>query len=238
MSKNGLRLGAAAATMTAVLGAVVASAGAATPASGAQDLPGVQAKAAAAISLRVNDLNAAIAKVNASKVLGSDAAALAAYLQADIAPLQALGQRIADDTSVATARTDAATTFTNFRVLALVLPAARQAAASDAIDVTTVPKLTALAAKATARVNPSNSSTVQPLIDDLNAQISATTTSTSGLASVALGYLPAQWNTDHSLLAPSLASLQAAKGDLTKARSDVQQLRNDLKPAPATSTTS
>ena len=64
-----------------------------------QSLSGIQAKAAAAISLRVNDLNAAITKVKADSRLGSDNAALATYLQADIAPLQALGQTIAGDTS-------------------------------------------------------------------------------------------------------------------------------------------
>jgi hypothetical protein len=231
MSKNGLRLGVAALTTAAVLGAGAATSGAAAPAPSAQGLSTIQAKAAAAIALRVNDLNTAISKVNASKDLGSDAGILAAYLQVDIAPLQALGQTIAGDTSASTAQTDAATIFTNFRVLALVLPAARLAAASDDIGVATIPKLTALSAKAASRVNPSNSATVQPLIDDLNAQISAATTSTSGVASTVLGYLPAQWNANHSLLAPSLASLQAAKGDLAKARADVQQLRNDLKPS-------
>lgn len=241
MSNNGRRIGAgalaaAALTTATALGAGGASASAASPAPGAQDLSTIQAKAAAAITLRVNDLNTAITKVNASKDLGSDAATLAAYLQTDIVPLQALGQKIAGDSSASTARTDAATIFTNFRVLALVLPAARLAAASDGIDVTAIPKLTALSAKAASRVNPSNSSTVQPLIDDLNAQISAATNSTSGVASTVLGYLPAQWNADHTLLAPSLASLQATKGDLTKARADVQQLRKDLKPSATAST--
>jgi hypothetical protein len=182
----------------------------------------------------VNDLNAAITKVNASKDLGTDATALAAYLQAAIAPLGALGQKIAGDTNLSTARADAATIFTNFRVLALVLPAARLAATSDGIDVTTLPKLTALSAKAASRVTATNSATVQPLINDLNAQIGAGVNSTSGVVSAVLGDTPAAWNANHSLLAPAVASVQAAKGDITKARSDVQQLRSDLTPLPTT----
>jgi hypothetical protein len=233
MSKNGIRLGAAALTTAAVLGAGSAAAGAATPTPGGQSLSTIQAKAAAAISLRVNDLNVAVTTVDARKDLGTDSATLAAYLQADIAPLQALGQKIAGDTSPSTAAADAATIFTNFRVLALVLPAARLAATADGIDVTIVPKLTALSAKATSRVNPSNAATVQPLINDLNAQISAATNDTSGVASAVLGDLPVQWNANHSLLAPSLGSVKAAKGDVTKALADVAQLRSDLTPTKA-----
>ena len=237
MSKIGIRLGAAALTTAAVFGAGSASAWAATPTPTVQSLSTIQAKAAAAISLRVNDLNTAVNKVNTSKDLGTDSATLAAYLQADIAPLQALGQKIAGDTSPSTAGADAATIFTNFRVLALVLPAARLAATADGNDLTTIPKLTALSAKAAARGNPSNDATVQPLINDLNEQIRAATNSTSGVASAVLGYLPAQWTAKHSLLAPSLASVMAAKGDVTKALADVAQLRSDLTPTTTTPTT-
>jgi hypothetical protein len=239
MSKNGMRVGAVALTTAAVLGAGSASAWAATPAADGQSLSAVQAKAAAAISLRVNDLNAAVTKVNDSKYLGTDGATLAANLGADIGPLQTLGQKIAGDTSPSTAEADAATIFTNYRVLALVLPAARLAGTADGMDVTTLPELTALSAKAAARVNPSNAATVQPLINDLNAQIDAATTSTSGIASTVLGYSPAAWNANHGLLASALASVQSAKSDISKARSDVKQLRSDLKaPAAAPSSAS
>ena len=94
MLKNGRRISAAALASAAVLGTGGAIAGASTPGATPQSLSGIQAKAAAAISLRVNDLNAALSKVNADQRLGSDNAALAAYLQADIAPLQGLGQKI------------------------------------------------------------------------------------------------------------------------------------------------
>jgi hypothetical protein len=237
MSKSGMRLGAVAVTTAAVLGVGGASAWAATPPAGGQSLSTIQAKSAAAISLRVNDLNAAVTRVNDSKDLGTDAATLAAHLQADIAPLQALGQKIAGDTSPSTAKADAATIFTNYRVLVLVLPAARLAGSSDGIEVTTIPELTALSAKAASLVNPSNAATVQPLINDLNAQIGAATTSTSGVASTVLGYSPSAWNANHSLLASAVSSVQSAKSDMSKARNDVKQLRSDLKPPATTPTT-
>ena len=234
MSKTTLRLGGVVLTSATVLGAWAGIATASPP-----SLSTVQAAAAAAITLRVNDLNAAITKVNGSKDLASDSAALAAYLQADIGPLQALGQKIASDNSVTTAMSDAATIYTNFRVLALVLPAAHLAANVDGIDVTVLPDLTSLADKAESRVNPSNQAVLQPLINDMNTQINAATTGTSGVASTVLGYTPAQWNANHDLLAPAHGAVQAAIANVAKARADAQQIRSVLKSAePAATTTS
>jgi len=227
MSKNGLRLGTVALGAAALVGLGSASAFGATPST--QTLAGIQAKAAAAITLRVNDLNAAISKVNGASHLGSSTASLVSYLQADLAPLQALGTKIAGDTTVSTAQADASTIFTSYRVLALVLPAAHLAATADAIDVTAIPNLTALSAKAASHVTSANRATVQPLIDDLNAQIQSATNATSGVAATLLTYTPSQWNANHDLLAPTVGSVKAAGNDITKARNDIQQIRTILK---------
>jgi hypothetical protein len=238
VSKNRIILGTVALGTAALVGLGSAAAFAATPGAGTTTLPGIQAKAAAAITLRVHDLNAAISKVNGTGLLGSSSASLASYLQADIAPLQALGTKIAGDTTVATAQADASTIFTSYRVLALVLPAARLAATADGIDATTIPDLTTLSAKAASHVNPSNRTAVQPLIDDLNAQIHSATNSTAGVATTLLGYTPSQWNANHDLLTASRGSVQAANGNITKARDDVRQIRRILtSTAPAPSTT-
>jgi hypothetical protein len=236
MSKNGKRVGAVVLASAAVLGASGAIAGASTPSATPQTLAGIQAKAAAAVTLRVNDLNAAISKVNSDTRLGSDGAALTAYLQADIAPLGALGQKIAADTTQSEAAADYATIFTNFRVLALVLPAAHIAGATDEMDSTTIPKLTALSARAASRVNSSNASVLQPLINDLNVQISDASNATSGVATTVLGYTPTQWNANHDLLAPGRASVGAAQGNAAKARADLKQIAADLKPMGSTPT--
>jgi hypothetical protein len=222
----------------ATLAEMAAPAGATTPAS----LSGVQAKAAAAITLRVNDLNAAIAKVNGDSGLGSAAPTLAAYLQADIPGLQALGQKIAADPTVAVAVSDAKTIFTNYRVLALVLPAARLAGASDQIENGSIPRLNADAAKAATYETPANQATIGPLVSDLNAQISAAGPAVSGISATILAYTPAQWNANQSLLSASRSAVQGAAGDIKKAFTDVQQIRADLKAqhsaAPATPSTS
>ena len=233
MSKRGIRMGAVLVASAVALGAGGTVAGAATPAATPPSLSGIQTEAAAAVSLRTNDLNAAISKVKADSRLGSDNAALVTHLQADIAPLQALGQTIAGDTTESTAAADYATIFTNYRVLALVLPASHIAGAADQIDVTTVPTLTALAAKAVSHVTSANQALLQPLINDLNAQIAAATQSTTGVSATVLAYAPSDWNANHDLLASGRNSVQSARNDIAKADADLKQVAAALKSAAA-----
>lgn len=237
MSKRGRRVGVAVLTSAVALGAATTVAGAATSGTTPQSLSGIQAKAAAAISLRTNDLNAAISKANADPRLGSDNAALVAYLQADIAPLQALGHKIAGDTVESTAAADYATIFTTFRVLALVLPAAHIAGAADQINVTTVPTLTALTAKAASHVNPSNQAVLQPLVNDLQVQITAAANDTAGVSATVLVYTPTDWNANHGLLASGHGSVQTARTDIAKAEADLKQIAAVLKPAATSQST-
>jgi hypothetical protein len=247
MHRTGIRLAAAGLVSAGVLGFGAGSAFAAgAPSTNTQNqipntLSNIQARAAAAITLRVNDLTAAIAKVNAAKNLGSGAATLDDYLGVDVSPLQALGQKIASDTSVVTATVDYEDIFTDYRVLALVLPAARLAATSDSIDNGALPKLTADSAKAATYENPTTQATLNPLISQLNSEISAASTSTVGVASTVLGYVPSQWNSNHSLLTPARSSVSSAVGDVKQGRSDIQQVRAYLRashPAVTPATTS
>jgi hypothetical protein len=237
VSKIAVRLGAVALSAATVVGVGGASALAATPAASPVSLSTVQAKAAAAITLRMNDLNAAISKATSTKQLGSTMPTLVSYLQADIAPLQALKEKIAGDTSVAAARADAVTIFVNYRVLALVLPAAHLAATSDGINVTVIPNLTRLSVKAASYVSASNQAVLQPLIDDMSTQIGAATTASAGVAAIVLGYAPSQWNSNHDLLAPSRGSVQASVKGITTARSDANKIRDVLKSAKTSPTT-
>lgn len=243
-----VRLGAVALASGAALGTLAgaAGAGAATPAgtNGPSAVPttlaGIKAKAATDITNRVNALNAAIAKVNAAKGLGSGQAALASYVGADIAPLQQLNQTIQADTTMQQAAHDFGTIFTGYRVFRLVLPAAHIDGAADFSTSTGVPKLTADASKAQARLTPANQATLQPLLNDLNSQISTATNATNGLAGTVLAFTPAQWNADNSLLTTPKSSAQAAVAALKKGRADVKQMVQDLKAAqaaPAATTT-
>ena len=238
-----LRLGAVAgASIVAVggLGLAAGVAGAADPgSSGASggsgggtpaSLSGIQAKAATEITQRVDALNTAIAKVNAGKGLGSGQATLASYLGADVAPLQQLNTKIQGDTTVQQARQDFATIFTGFRVYLLVLPAARIAGDADRATNTVLPKLTSDSSKAQAHENSSNEAQLAPLISDLNAQISTATNATNGVAGTVLAYTPSEWNGNHELLSPAKSSDQTADAAITKARQDVAQIVQILRP--------
>jgi hypothetical protein len=232
-----VRLGAIALASGAMLGAVAGTAGAATPGSSGDSgsnavpasLAGIKAKAAADITERVTSLNAAIGKVNAAHGLGASQATLVSYLGSDIAPLQQLDQTIQGDGTVQQASHDFGTIFSDYRVYRLVLPAAWIAADGDHATTTAIPNLTADAAKARARVTPANQATVQPLINDLDGQISAATNATDGLAATVVAFTPAQWDANNALLDASKSSGQAATGALQKGRADVKQIVQDLK---------
>jgi hypothetical protein len=238
-----IRLGVVAVASAATLGALAGAAGAATTSgnSGSSAVPttlaGIKAKAATDITDRVNDLNAAIAKVNAAKGLGSSQATLVSYLGTDIAPLQQLNQTIQGDSTVQQAAHDFGTIFSDYRVYVLVLPTSRIAADANHATVAAVPNLTTAATKAQARVTPTNQATLQPLINDLNSQISTATNATNGLAATVLAFTPAQWNANNALLQASKSSAQAATGALEKGRADVKQIVQDLKSAHAAATT-
>jgi hypothetical protein len=91
-----------------------------------------------------------------------------------------------------------------------VLPVTRLAGDADRITTTVLPRLTSAATKAQAHVNANNQAQLQPLITDLNAQISAAANSTNGLAGTVLGYTPAEWNGNHELLSPARSDDQTA----------------------------
>ncbi|HUC03921.1 MAG TPA: hypothetical protein VL961_00890 [Acidimicrobiales bacterium] len=219
-------LPAAAAALAAVLafGVGAATASAATP----QSLSEIQQKAATAVAVRVNDLNDAIGKVGSATSLGSEAGTLDSYLQADIAPLQSLGQQIAADTSATTAAQYAATIFSSYRVLALVLPAAHLAGDAATVLNGTIPALNRDLTTLSGRVTSSSSATVEPLISAAQGSLSAASTASSGVESSVLTYTPPDWNTNHSVLAPAANAMKRAHGSVLAARNDIRQIRTDL----------
>jgi hypothetical protein len=85
------------------------------------------------------------------------------------------------------------------------------------------------AAKAQAHVTPANQATLQPLIDDLNSQITTASNAANGLAATVLAFTPARWNANNALLAPAKSSDQAAASALQKGRTDLAQIRQDLR---------
>jgi len=78
-------------------------------------------------------------------------------------------------------------------------------------------------------VNPQNQAQLQPLIDDLNAQVSAASSAANGLAAGVLAFSPARWNANHDVLSPARSSDQTATAAVARGRSDVRQIRQLLR---------
>ena len=187
-------------------------------------LQAVKSAAANAVSVRVTSLNQTVGVITASSAMGPDKVTLTTAMNSDIASLQQLNATVEADTTAAAARADAAKVFTEFRIYALVLPAAHMVRAADLINDAVVPKLTAAADKLQTAITQRGATTLQPTLNDMTAQIAAAVQATSGLASQLEGLTAAQWNTNHALLAPARASLDTARADLRKARQDAKAI--------------
>jgi hypothetical protein len=204
---------------------LAASVSSATPVS----LSSVQAKAAAAITARVNALNAASSGLERDRYLGADQATLSQRLQAAVPGLQALGQKIAADTTVSTAEADTNTIYSDYRVYVLLLPSTRLAVASDDILNGTVPRLTAISTSLSPRVSASGDADAATQLADLTSQISGASSAVSGLAATLASDTPAQWNANHGILDGATTSIATARSDVKKAATDISEIRGELR---------
>jgi hypothetical protein len=195
-----------------------------------QTLAGMKSLAHEDIARRVNLLNSAGKRVATLKGLGAGRNALETYLSQDVAPLQQLDTKIQNDGTVQQATADYETIFTNFRVYRLVLPAARVATIASRVTDTAVPALQTAATKVQQHSKAASQATVSPLLANLNSQISTATTAANGLAATVLGYTPAQFNSDYTLLTGPQTSAKNAAVAVRQGHKDVQQMRHILKP--------
>jgi hypothetical protein len=193
----------------------------------------IQAAAATAIKARVGSLNSAVAGVQKRTDLGPDQAVLLHSLQADLTGLQQLGVKIAATTDQAGARADFREIAANFRVYALTLPVTRLVSATDRIDHTVAPRLTADATKIAAKLTPADQASVQPLLTDLTNQVAAAVSATKGLPSSLEAYTPSQLKANHDLLKPAHHSLAGARMAMAKARNDAKKAVADIRAARA-----
>jgi hypothetical protein len=193
-------------------------------------LDGIKALAHTQITHRVETLNAAVKKVKAAKRLRAGQSQLEGYLGQDIGPLQQLDSKIQNDGTLQQATADYDTIYGGFRVYRLVLPAAHLAASASRVTNSEVPALQKAAAKAQQHSTSANQSTLNPLVGNLKNEITTASNATNGLAATVLGYTPAQWNANNSLLAGAQASVGQAVGAVKQGRKDVHQLRHLLIP--------
>ena len=111
----------------------------------------------------------------------------------------------------------------------LVLTSTWIAGDADRVTTTAIPALTNGSTQAQAHENAGNRAVLQPLINDLNSQISTATNATRDLTTNVLAVTPAQWDGNHRVLAPSKSSDQTAGAAIQKGRADVRQIVQDLR---------
>ena len=204
-----------------------------TPSPG-KTLAAIQAAAKTKTSERITKLDAAIAKVNAAKGLTSgDRSTILGILNGDVAGMNTVEAKIAADTTMTSAAADFKTIFTSYRVYAVALPQARIAAAADRMTGTTIPRLTAAQTRLAAALAGKDASKSTPALQadltDMQSKISAATSALNGVSASALAVTPADFNSNHSVLAAARSSVKTAVADLKAAAADGKTIRAAIK---------
>jgi hypothetical protein len=200
-------------------------------------LPEIQAEAAAAITVRSSALNAAIKKVQGESFLGSDATTLVNDMQADLTGLQALGTKIAADTTVSQAIADADLIFTQFRVYYVMLPVAHDVTTIDYIVNVDLPALSKDITTLQGQENSSNQPFIGPLISGMQSEVQIATGAATGLVAELLAYTPAEWDSNHRLFSTAQTAIQTAEKAVDYANIDLDRANRYLHSHPITTTT-
>ena len=205
--------------------ATLGSAGAAFAAGNPATLTQIQSQAQTAITARVDSMATAGQEISAKKHLtAADATTISNLFASDTSGLQALGAKIAADTTVAQARADYKTIFTAYRVYVVAIPQAHLATADDTLVTGALPHLsdaqqrlqTLLAGPDSAADTPA----VQAAMTDLATQIQ-TISAANGLDTQVLAVTPAAWNANHQVMAPFHQTVTSAWAAVRSARSDI-----------------
>lgn len=192
-----------------------------------QHLDNLKTRGAAEIKRRETNLTAALTAIEANtKLASADKVSLSGQVQGEISNLQALATKLAADTTVTTAAADVQSIVTEYRVYVLLLPKVRLVAAADRFAVVEG-KLTTLAATLQTKITAEkaagkNVTTMQTQLTDLTTQTAAATTKSTSVVAPLLALQPADYNTDHTVLASYRATLATALTEITAARNDAQ----------------
>ena len=187
------------------------------------DLNQIKREAARWISERLGSLNKEISTVNGKSYLGGDGASLVSEMQSDITGLQALGAKIAGDTTVQEAKADALAIFTQFRVYLLMLPVSAYVMSVDYADNVQVPYLNNVITFLQDNENANNQAVIGPLVTNMQGEVQIATNATSGLSAQLLAFTPAQRNSNQALLNGPWAQIKVAARAVDAALSDGQE---------------
>jgi uncharacterized protein YlxW (UPF0749 family) len=199
-----------------------------------QDLQNIITKGNAEITRRLDSLNSLSSKISGTtKLTASDKTYLTNEVATEITGLTSLKTQLDADTTVTTARTDAMSIFSEYRVYALVLPKVWLVKTADDQQVTEA-KLSTLATKLQAQITADQTagkdvSSLQTTLTAMTTLISSAQTISSGMESSVLPLQPSDYDSDHSLLSGDAAQLKMAHSDNETAFSDANTIVTGLK---------
>ena len=202
------------------------------PANPGQDwaLARLKREANGQIDARIKSLRATIQEVLQDGYLGTDGPSLVNELNTAITDLAQLRSTIQADTTFAQAKADYTHIFSASRVYYLVKPVTKLVVRTDYIVNVAIPRLDNVVASVQTLVNSSNQVKVQPLLSDLQSQLSTATTATQGLSAQLLAYTPAQYDTNNSLLDPAATAVGNAQKAIDQANQDATLIQRYLEP--------
>ncbi len=195
-------------------------------------LASVIAKGDSQISVIIGRLNTLISKIATMKLeSAANKASLTAQLQASITNLTTLKTKIDGETTVASAKADVATIYTNNRVGAVVMPRVQMTASADQL----LAQISDLSARGTttqarivaAQAAGKNVTALNALYADFQAKIVDATTNAHTVQTSLVGLVPDNGNV--TVLASNKVTVTTAHTTLKTAQSDVAAARLDLK---------
>ncbi len=186
------------------------------------------------IARRLTTLNSLASKIaGAAKLSASDKATLSAEVGATISGLTSLKTQLDASTTVTAAIASGQDIYTQYRVYALVLPKINLVKVADDQQMVET-KLSALAQKLQARLTAEqqagkNVTALEADLSDMNAKVSAAQSISANIESVVINLQPADYNTNHSVLAGYNAQLKTAHADNAAAYADAKKIVAGLK---------
>lgn len=254
-SRRRVRLGLATGTLVTIVGLAAAPAGAVatrpgvtTPAPAAgtasphasnsahdqTQLKNIISRGDKEITRRLKTLNTLSNKINgAQKLSAANKSILSAEVQTEINDLNSLKAKLDADTDLATAKTDAQSIFSGYRVYALVVPKVNLIKTADDQQVAEG-KLIDLAGKLQTRLTTAQNSgkdvaSLQNALNDLLAKTKAAQDISSSIEAGVINLQPSDYNSNHQILSGDRDKLKTAQANIKAATDDAKTIVSGLK---------
>lgn len=186
------------------------------------------------IARRLASLSKLTDKINAAtKLTDADKATLTAEVSATADSLNTLKAKLDAETTVAAARADVQSIYTEYRVYALVAPKVGLIKVADDQQVAEQ-KLQALIQKFQTRLNAAkakgkNVSALEATLNDMTQRVNASVSTSSAVQAKVIGLQPTDYNNDHAVLSGTSAQLKAVHASNVAAYQDAKQIVAGLK---------